>query len=91
VSDTTRDTCALPESAGATVFAGAGNAATAVVVIDHLLTDPMTFVAVTATPTNFATSVSANTYVDDVAPEIAVQPAGRAFAAAVTRALQRTH
>jgi hypothetical protein len=69
---------------------GRGNEIIAVDV-DHFDADPIAFVAVTATPTNFATSVPANTYVDDVAPEIAVQPAGRAFAAADTRALQRTH
>jgi hypothetical protein len=86
-----RETCALPVTAGATVFAGAGNAATAAVVIDHLLTDPIEFVAVTAAPTNFATSASTNTYVDDVAPEISAHPPGRAFAASVMRVVQRTH
>ena len=73
------------------MFAGVGNAATAAVVIDHLPTDPMAFVAVTTTPTNFATSESPKTYVDSVALVMGLQPTGRAFEATVTRVVQRTH
>jgi hypothetical protein len=76
-----RDTCALPESAGATVFTGAGNAATAVVDADHFVTDDTVFVAVTEATMNRAASAVTRVYVALVWPPISVHAAGFAFAA----------
>ena len=72
---------AAPDTVGVTVFVGANNAATATVDADHLPTDPIAFVAVTAATTNLLASNDVNVYVFEVAPEIGVHTDGAAFAA----------
>ncbi len=73
-------TRAVPDTVGDTVFDGVNNAATAAVDADHLPTDPIAFVAVTAATTNLVASADTNVYVFDVAPEIGVHATGAAFA-----------
>ena len=81
----TFETDAVPDTTGATEIAGAGCAATpAAVETDHLTAEvPIEFVALTATLMNRDASAAVKLYVDDVAPEISVHVAGRAFAAAL--------
>ena len=77
----TLPTRAVPDTVGDTAFVGVNNAATAAVDADHLPTDPIAFVAVTAATTNRVASADTNVYVFDVAPEIGVHTDGAAFAA----------
>lgn len=67
---------AVPVTAGASVFTGVNNAATAAVDADHTVFDPSTFEAVTAATMNFPDWTEVNRKVDPVAPDMAVQVAG---------------
>jgi predicted ABC-class ATPase len=68
---------AVPVNDGATVLAGANNAATPVAVeMDHRVDEPVAFVAVTAATMNLLASADTNVYVRSVAPAISVHTAG---------------